>query len=102
MANIKVDHKKLENAADAIDTYVSQHKKNMKTIDMKFMALGTAWQGEDFNQVRKEWREIKGEDSTSDNMIDSLKNYADALRDAAERYKKVQADAVNRAKNKCK
>ena len=51
----------------------------------------------DYNQLKKEWQQIKGSDSTSDRMLKSLDNYADFLRFAANKYKSAQANAINRA-----
>lgn len=99
MANIKVDHSQFEKAASAIETYINNHKTSMNSIDQSVNSLGSSWQGNDYNQLRKEWQEIKGSGSTSDKMLKSLDNYADFLRFAANKYKSAQANAINRANN---
>lgn len=102
MAHIKVNHSKFESAARTIDGYISSHKKKMKQIDQSVVSLGTSWQGTDYNQMKIEWGQINASGSTSDNMLKSLQNYADALRNAGEKYKQAQARAINRANTLCK
>ena len=97
MARIKVDHKALTTAADAVDSYVSKHKNNMKQINNNVVNLNSAWQGKDYNQLKTEWMEIMAADSTSGKMLTSLENYADFLRYAAKKYIDAQTNAVNRA-----
>ena len=97
MANIQVDHSQYERADSAIETYISKHKSKMNTINNSIASLGSSWQGNDYNQLKKEWQEIQGSGSTSDKMLKSLDNYADFLRFAANKYKSAQANAINRA-----
>lgn len=97
MANIKVDHSQFERAASAIETYISKHKSKMNTINNSIASLGSSWEGNDYNQLKKEWQEIQGSGSTSDKMLKSLDNYAEFLRFAANKYKSAQANAINRA-----
>ena len=80
MANIVVDHKEVEKVANAIDTYVSKHKKKMNSINQCVETVGESWKGADYNQFRKEWKEIKGGDSTSSLMIKHLEGHAAFLR----------------------
>lgn len=102
MANIEVNLQKLEAAAAAIEAFVSKTKRNMARIDHSVASLETAWKGNDYDQIKREWNEINASGSTSDKMLDSLENYAGALRDAAAKYKKAQARAINRANVLCK
>ena len=97
MANIKVDHSQFERTAAAIDTYIRNHRNKMNSIDASVNSLGSSWQGNDYNQLKKEWQQIQGSGSTSDKMLKSLDNYADFLRFAANKYKSAQANAINRA-----
>lgn len=99
MANIKVDHSQFEKAASAIETYITKHKNNMQTINQSINALGSSWQGSDYSQLKTEWQQINASDSTSGKMLQSLDNYADFLRFAANKYKSAQANAINRANN---
>ena len=99
MAKIKVDHSQFERTASVIDTYIRNHKNKMNSIDDSIAALGTTWQGSDYDQLQTEWQQIKGTDSTSDKMLKSLDGYADFLRFAANKYKSAQANAINRANN---
>lgn len=97
MANIKVDHSQFEKAASSIESYITKHKNKMKSIEQSVASLGTSWQGEDYNQLKKECQQMSASGSTSDKMIKSLDNYADFLRFAANKYKSAQANAINRA-----
>ncbi len=97
MANIKVDHSYFEKTASAIDFYIKKHNTKMNSIDQSIVSLNSSWQGPDYNQFKEEWRQIKGFDSTSDKMLKSLRNYADFLRFAANKYKSAQANAITRA-----
>ena len=97
MANIKVDHSKFEKAATTIETYIGNHKKQMQSIDKSITELNSDWQGKDYNQLKLEWQEMNASDSTSGKMLKSLENYADFLRFAANKYKSVQSNAINRA-----
>lgn len=102
MAYIKVNHKKMLDAAERIDDYIVRLDKNMNSIDSAMLALGGDWKGTDYQQVRKEWCEINSSGSTTDKMKTSLKNYASSIREAAKLYKEVQSRAINRAKTLCK
>lgn len=97
MAYIKVDHGELLKTANAIDSYITKHKNNMKQINNKIVGLNSSWQGKDYNQLKTEWIEIMSADSTSGRMLKSLENYSDALRYAAKEYMDAQASAINRA-----
>ncbi len=97
MAYIRVDHRQLENTASTIDSYIAKHKKKMQTIDQSLDSLNAQWQGTDFTQLQREWRQMNASDSTSSRMINSLDNYADFLRFSANKYKSAQANAINAA-----
>lgn len=97
MAYIRVDHRQLEKAASAIDTYVSKHKSNMQGIEQTLNGLGTSWQGADYQQLKTEWRQINAQDSTSGKMLKSLESYGKYLKYAQAQYKQAQSKAVNRA-----
>jgi uncharacterized protein YukE len=94
---IKVNHSQFENAADAIDTYLSSQKKNMAAAESEVKNLGTTWQGTDSKQFQLQWNQVEDNDSTSKNMTKALENYANFLRFAASTYKEAQSKAVNRA-----
>lgn len=97
MAKITVNHSEFEKTATAIETYISKHKKGMNSINGSVESMGSSWQGNDYKQVKKEWQEIKGTDSTSDRMLKTLGGYAEFLRYSEGMYKNAQADAINRA-----
>ena len=102
MAYIKVNHRKMLEAADQIDNYVARLDKNMKKIDSTVNSLGGEWSGVDYKQVKKEWGEINSTGSTTDKMKRSLKSYSGSIREAAKLYKEAQARAINRANSLCK
>jgi WXG100 family type VII secretion target len=94
---IKVNHREFESAADAIDTYVKNHNKNMDAARQEVKTLSATWQGKDSTQFQQQWDQVTEADSTSRNMTKALENYADFLRYAAGQYKDAQSKAVNRA-----
>ncbi len=97
MAKIEVDYSYIEKTATAVDEYVDNHKNKMRNMTDSFIGLNTTWQGADYQQVCGEWNEINANDSTSEKMIGALQGYAGFLRFSAEKYKKAQKDAVNKA-----
>ena len=97
MARIEVDHSQLTIMATKIDAYISSHKANMKQINSEIDGLNVNWKGADYNQIEKEWNQIKSSESTSGKMLKSLDNYAEFLRFAANKYKSAQSNAINRA-----
>ncbi|TDL71151.1 hypothetical protein E2R56_19205 [Rhodococcus qingshengii] len=94
---IKVNHSQFENAADAIDTYLSSQKRNMAAAEREVQSLGATWQGTDSKQFQLQWNQVEDNESTSKNMSKALENYANFLRFAASQYKEAQSKAVNRA-----
>lgn len=102
MAYIKVDHQKMIAAAEQIESYVAQFDRDMKQADSAVVALSASWKGQDYQQLRAEWEEMKAPDSTSAKMRSALNGYAGALREAAKKYKEAQTKAINRANSLCK
>ena len=102
MAYIKVDHQNMLNAAKQVETYISRFDTNMSSIDATVVSLNAEWKGTDYQQIKTEWNEMKSAGSTSDRMRLSLKNYADAVREASKLYQEAQARAINRANTLCK
>jgi len=98
MANeIKVNHNKLEAAAKEIDTYLSLHIGEMKKASGEVDTLSTSWKGDDSIQFRVNWSRLDDKGSTSEQMITALTDYAEFLHFSAQKYKKAQTDAINRA-----
>lgn len=102
MAYIKADIIQFNQTADSIDEYIRKTENHMKSIDSTIASLGAAWQGDDYNQTCKEWNEINSKGSTTDKMLISLKNYANAIRKSGNKYKSAQSRAINRANILCK
>lgn len=97
MAYIKVDHSKFEAAASAIDAHLREMKKQMNNANASVNNLSSGWQGKDFAQFKAKWDGVNDPDSEYSKMYKSLEAYAKFLRHAAEKYKKAQANAINRA-----
>ena len=97
MAYIKVDHSKLENAASAVETYVTLMKGKMASANGEVTTLSSSWQGSDFNQFKVQWDKVTNDSSTYSKMLKSMESYAKYLRYAAGKYKEAQSKAVNRA-----
>lgn len=97
MAYIKVDHSKFEEAASAVDSYVTLMKNKMRSAQGEITTLSLSWQGSDFNQFKTEFDKVDNEDSIHSQMVKALESYAKYLRFAASKYKDTQARAINRA-----
>ena len=97
MASIKVDHSKFAGAADAVDSYVSNLKKQMNSAESEVNGLASVWLGADYTQFKAQWSKATDEDATYTQMVKALENYSKFLRYAAEKYKEAQSKAVNRA-----
>ena len=97
MANIKVDHSKFETTASAIDTYTSTMKTKMGKANSTMTGLFSTWNGKDASAYKTKWDALDGNDSTYYKMRKSLEEYAKFLRSAGSKYKRAQADAINRA-----
>ena len=97
MTYIKVDHSKFESAASAIEEYIALMESKMNSVQGEVTILSSSWQGSDFIQFKTEFDKVDNDDSTYIQMKKSLESYAKYLRFAAEKYKKAQIDAVNRA-----
>ena len=94
---IRVNHSKLEAAASAIEKYTSKMKTNMAKAKNEVNGLATTYQGADYTQFKDQWDQIVANDSNYTYMKKSFETYASFLRDAANKYKKAQANAINRA-----
>ena len=94
---IKVNHDKLEAAAKEIDVYITLHKGEMKKASGEVDVLATSWSGDDSTQFRVNWSRLDDKGSTSDQMLMALTDYAEFLHFSAQKYKKAQTDAINRA-----
>lgn len=97
MAYIKVDHSKFSSAAGAVDTYVNQLRTNMTKAGSEVDNMSSIWQGSDYTQFNNQWDKVTNKDSTYSEFVKALESYADFLNFAAEKYKKAQINAINRA-----
>ena len=99
MAYIKVDHSKFEDAASAVDSYVTLMKNKLRSAQGQVTTLSLSWQGSDFAQFQTEFDKIDNDDSTHTQMVKAMESYANYLRFAANKYKDAQIRAINRANN---
>ena len=94
---IHVDYSKFNKTAEKIETYIENHEKNMKLATQEVKALSSTWQGKDATEFQNQWNGVTEKGSTSEAMIQALKNYATFLRYAGKQYKDAQEKAVNNA-----
>ena len=89
---IKVDHSQFEKTAKSIDEYTTKMSIKMSQADHSMIIMFSTWRGIDSTSYKNKWNTIKGDDSTYGKMKKSLESYS-----AGNKYKKAQADAINRA-----
>lgn len=94
---IKVNHSQFDKAADAIDCYTSKMNTKMNSADQNMKAMFASWNGVDSASFKAKWDTVNDADSTYGKMKKSLESYSKFLRSAGNKYKKAQADAINRA-----
>ena len=94
---IDVDRKQLTSSASAIDSYVEAMKKHMDSADSEVRNLASVWEGRDYAAFQSRWNKVTDRDSVYTNWQNALKNYAELLRFAEEKYKNAQKNAVERA-----
>lgn len=97
MSCIKVDHSRLDKSADSIETYIELMKNKMNGANREVSGLNAKWQGTDSNEFKNKWDTVSNNDSTYNQMLKSLKSYAEFLKFSAGKYKEAQSKAVNRA-----
>lgn len=94
---IKVDHSQFEKTAKVIDEYTTKMSIKMSQADHSMIIMFSTWRGIDSTSYKNKWNTIKGDDSTYGKMKKSLESYSKFLYSAGNKYKKAQADAINRA-----
>lgn len=94
---IKVNHSQFDKAAQAIDTYTGKMKTQMNSADQNMKNMFSSWNGVDATSFKTKWDTVNDTDSTYGRMKKSLESYSKFLRTAGNKYKKAQADAINRA-----
>lgn len=94
---IRVNHKALSDAAEQAKSFVSFHKTKFRMLDGKVMTLKGYWSGRDQQSFISQWHGVSEKYSVSGKLNTALRNYAKCLETASNRYKRAQADAINRA-----
>ena len=97
MGYINVNHQVIKNAADKVDKYVDVLKANMNSATSEVNAMTAQWSGADSHEYKIKWNSLNEKDSEHMKMVRALENYSNVLKDASEKYKKAQADAINRS-----
>ena len=87
----------LDDAASAVDTYVTQLRNKMNSAQGEVNNMSSIWQGSDYTRFKSQWNKVTSGDSTYSEMVKSLEAYSKFLKYAAEKYKDAQTKAVNRA-----
>lgn len=102
MAYIKVNYEKMLATADEIYHYLANLDQKMRYIDNKLESLVADWNGNDYQEVKKQWIEINLPGSTYYKMKNSLKDYADSLRESSDLYREAKLRTINRANTLCR
>lgn len=94
---IKVNHSQFDKTAQALDDYVSKMSKQMSSADFAMKTMFFSWKGIDASAYKTKWDKVMNSDSTYGNMKKTLTSYSKYLRNAGNKYKNAQANAINRA-----
>lgn len=98
MAFIEVNHKKLREVAEAINTYCSAQDREMRSADSAVKSmLSSGWMGADAQQFGQKWEGVDNNGSTAVTFRESLKKFAKCLSACADVYQNAQADSYNEA-----
>ena len=92
---IKVDPKKLLEAADKMEGSASKYEKIGKSLMERATRMGEAWQGED-NQAYV--NQIKGFTDDLESMVKKLRRVVAALQAQAKNYNDTQKNNIDNAK----
>lgn len=94
---ITVNHSELTNTANEIDSYIQKTENNMNNANGLVAGMMSSWNGEDAIAYKSKWDTITNGDSSYTRMKKSLEKYSNYLKDASNKYKNAQANAINRA-----
>lgn len=97
---IYVDHSRFSNGSKKIEEYIGTIDSYMTSMDDDVSNMVTSsWTGEDAVAFKTKWEEYKNPASATSYMKMNLRQYADDLNTAANKYKNAQINAVNEANN---
>lgn len=93
---IKVDHETLRRNAEQLEEAARVCRSKVRDA-VSSVSSGCHWDGEDGQLFRNKLHTLDDADSTVMMTADALERYAEVLKNAADRYLNLQADAINRA-----
>ena len=96
---IYVDHSRFSNGAKEIEEYIGTIDSYMASMNEEVESMSSFWEGEDSMAFNEKWNQLTNTGSVTANMKSDLKNYADNLNQAANKYKNAQINAINEANN---
>ena len=95
---IRVNHSYLSRAAEKAKKYVAFNSAKMKALDIKIAFMhSTGWKGTDASAFADQWKDASSKYSVNGRLNTAMRNYANCIAVAANKYKRAQADAINRA-----
>ena len=98
MASIEVNHKVLQEVAQAVETYCSAQDREMRRADEDVKAMLSAhWQGMDAREFGGKWEGVDGRESTAVKLRDSWERLGEGLTACANEYAAAQAEVYNAA-----
>lgn len=98
MAQIEVNHKTLETAAQAVSDYCKAQERSMRSADSSIKdMLSTGWLGLDAQEFGGKWELVDEKDSVTKKFQESLMNFSEGLSACANEYKNAQTDIYNAA-----
>ncbi len=98
MAFIEVNHKVLNEVAEAFNTYCDAQNKEMSSAKTAVEAmLSSDWNGTDAAEFGNKWSDVDSSGSVTVQLRESLQNFSDSLKACAKEYKTAQEDSYNEA-----
>ena len=94
---IDVDHRQLSTLSDDIENFKNEVVRNTGSLIDSVDSTIYSWSGDDKMAFMAKWDHMRDSGSNYKNMVDSLTNYSGALKEASNKYKDAQIDAVNSA-----
>ncbi len=97
MSYIKVNHARLDSAAEKIEESLKRQKAHLNNADNQVKNMQSSYSGEDYNAFKTQWSGVRAKGSFVDKTTNAVENYAEYLKFAAKEYKDAQSKAVNKS-----
>ena len=94
---IEVNHSSLRQAANDFRQYAREGNSITTNTVQTCESLSRSWNGNDFTAFITRARGLDSQDSYLRRLCSALNSFADKLEYSADKYRKAQADAINRA-----